>query len=270
LKHRMIQSKIHATETRLEQFRQTMADSADIEHRSHSADTFQESASRRILEMAVDSANARFAQTDRLYKEGLASRQSFDDALAAMDRATVELSKWTPDTAGLRKAQVELRARNRDIEVDSLRAEVTNLYQQLEQNQLEMARRTITSPLDGRITSFASLHAGEVLTAGLAIATLIPEPHPLIIESWIPAHDRHWVREGQLVRVRRDDLAFDAYVQSIGADVRITESMAAYRIVLTPAPFSPDLTLGSTFELHFITYKERLLWVMSHRARNRS
>jgi hypothetical protein len=54
-------------------------------------------------------------------------------------------------------------------------------------------------------------------------------------------------------------------VEFISPDARVTESIAAHRIVIAPAAFAPPLQLGATFQLHFITREDRLLWILLRR-----
>jgi multidrug resistance efflux pump len=56
------------------------------------------------------------------------------------------------------------------------------LYNDLEQTQLALDARTITSPVDGTVMRVAPAHAGEILTAGSAVAVIGPKalrPNPV-------------------------------------------------------------------------------------------
>src|SRR5262249_22306219 len=62
--------------------------------------------------------------------------------------------------------------------------EMLGLYQELEQVELDRARLTAVSPVDGLIGEMNTLHPGEILRKGAAIATIIPSERRMIVESW--------------------------------------------------------------------------------------
>jgi multidrug resistance efflux pump len=51
--------------------------------------------------------------------------------------------------------------------------ELSNLYRQLENCQLELNSRTLVSPVDGQVIWLASLRPGDILRPGTAIATIV-------------------------------------------------------------------------------------------------
>ena len=126
----------------------------------------------------------------------------------------------------------------------------------------------------GQVTSLASLHTGEILSAGTTIAAIVPRSQSLVIESWLPASERPFVKPDQRVRLQTESFppdqynALDGAVLSISPDARFNESLTgAFRVLITPARFNPELRLGMTFEVHFITRQERLLWLLFQRIR---
>ncbi len=54
------------------------------------------------------------------------------------------------------------------------RVELANLYRELEQSHLEATRRTITSPMEGKLLSVTPRQVGEILKAGTALAIIHP------------------------------------------------------------------------------------------------
>jgi multidrug resistance efflux pump len=150
--------------------------------------------------------------------------------------------------------------------------ELIGLYQQLEESELDRERLTVTSPSDGLISSTVGLHAGELLGSGATIATIIPSNHNQTLECWVPAKDRMWVREGQTVRIQREEASsdpttIDGIVTSISPDAQIKGSLAAYRVLVAPVEKSPPLMFGMTLRVRFITHQEKLLLVLFHRLR---
>ena len=80
------------------------------------------------------------------------------------------------DTRGLllKKSTLESRIHFTELRTP-LRSDLAALYQELEQTRLDLNRLTITSPADGEIKSFASLHSGEMLLRGTPIAVVVRE-----------------------------------------------------------------------------------------------
>src|SRR5206468_3434658 len=99
-------------------------------------------------------------------------------------------------------------ARLRDLTAatTAIRAELDDLYHELQQTRLEMDRLSIISPVDGQITSLTPLHTGEILLAGAAIAAIVPNAQALIIESWVPTAERPFVKPDQRVRLRAESV----------------------------------------------------------------
>jgi multidrug resistance efflux pump len=146
-------------------------------------------------------------------------------------------------------------------------------YKELDQLRLDIARLTLTSPVSGTIASAAPLHVGEYIAAGSVVAAIYPESDPLVVESWLLSSDRTFISSGQTVRLRREsslapmDGGFDGKVSFISPDVRTSETgAAAYRVVIVPS-FPDNLQLGATFDVHFVTRNERLLFLPFQRIR---
>jgi multidrug resistance efflux pump len=270
-KRRKLQSQIHFAELRLAALRELTAEALDAEHQSVSVDQLQDRAGEESSRAGLDQARARFMQTDQLFREGLVSKQAFEDARVALDRARADYSKWSANLGELKRAQSEVRLRERENEVASARTDLAMLYEQLRQHEFEFDRLTITSPTNGRITSMAPVHPGEVTTPGTSIAALIPRDRILVIESWIPSGERDWVKEGQRVRAKPDELhsdparSLDGVVLSISPDARITDTLATHRVLIRIVGSSLAVHLGQTFQVRFITREQRLLWVMFQR-----
>jgi multidrug resistance efflux pump len=274
LKQRMLESRIHFTELRLSSLQNRLENTTQLEEQSGMAQTLEQQAALRSAGAAVEQAEQRFVRTGQLLKEGLVSRQSYDDIRASLALARAEEARLTSHPVELKKAQSQARLRDLALELTPVRAELTGLYEQLEQLRQEIAELTFTSPADGQITTLAPLHAGEVISPGAAIGALVPRSHTLVIESWLPSSDRTFVSPGQRVRLQSEAFSpgeynsFDGIVLSISPDARFTESLAgAYRVLVTPAPYSSPLHLGMTFQVHFIEREERLLWILFERVR---
>jgi len=266
LRLRSLESKIHFTELRLAALEQQVTDATALDEQSQNLDSFETELRERGAQASVDHALVRFNRSAELLREGLIARQVHDEAQAALTQAQADLTGVSSKSLDLKRAQSEVRLRRLSAEATPLRAELTALYDQLEQTRLELDRLTITSPVNGQIASFATLHPNELLTPGTLIATFLPESHTPIVESWLPSTDRRFVALGQSVRLQSDAFPPDQYdiisgiVLDISPDARITENLkSAYRIRIQPDAF--DLHPGMTFQVQYITHQERLLWL---------
>jgi len=143
---------------------------------------------------------------------------------------------------------MESRAHDRDA--------LLVLYQQLDDVQVNLTRRTLTSPADGVIVSMAALHPGDFLAPGASIATIVPAEHDLIIVSHIQPADRDWIVEGQPVRISSRYESFNGLVVSTRPD---------NRVLVVPVEDSLPLRAGMTFRLHFITYQQPLISLLFER-----
>jgi hypothetical protein len=79
---------------------------------------------------------------------------------------------------------------------------------------------------------------------------------------------------GKSVRLRSESLArdeydaFDGTISSISPDARFNDALnGAYRVLITPGSFAPELKLGMTFEVNFITKQDRLLLLLFEKIR---
>ena len=95
-----------------------------------------------------------------------------------------------------------------------------------------------------------------------------------MIEAWLPTPERPYVLPGQRVRLQTEASPPGEYnalygaVLSISPGARFNESLdGAYRVLIGPAPYTPRLRLGMTFNVHFITRQERLLWLVFNKMR---
>jgi multidrug resistance efflux pump len=74
----------------------------------------------------------------------------------------------------LKKHALESQVHAAELRVTDARPHLPILYRELEQIRLDLGRLTITSPIDGQITSLVPLAPGDTLPAGTAIAVVFP------------------------------------------------------------------------------------------------
>jgi multidrug resistance efflux pump len=264
LRQRMLESQIHAATQHVRELRAGLEEATVTDDQAIALSEQQIAVSRRLSEMTLLQSARNLEQSKKLFAEGLLAKQTFQEAQNATERAKADLARWTLDESAVKRAQSQARQTERHIEIDSAQAGLVNLQQQREQLALEIHRLSIISPADGEVASVIPLHPGEVLAAGTVIATVIPRESRLVIESWIPASQRHRIEVGSVVRAQANETpdpstAFEGIVLSISPDARITGSSAAYRVRITPFLESPLFQAGMTFQIHFITGRQRLL-----------
>jgi multidrug resistance efflux pump len=269
LKERSLETRIHFTELRLDDLKRQVDDTTAIEEQSTSLDAFDRDAALRNAQAALENARLRYARTDLLLREGLIARQLYDEARLALTQAEADELRLSTKSTELKRAQAEAHLRDLAAGNLPLRAELAALYHELGQTRLALDRLTITSPVDGQITSLASLHADEIISQGTSIAAVVPRSQPPVVESWLPTAERAFVSPGQTVRLQTDAFPPDQYnavngtVLSISPDARFNESLnGAFHVLIAPAPDSPELHMGMTFQVHFITRRERALWLL--------
>jgi multidrug resistance efflux pump len=71
-----------------------------------------------------------------------------------------------------RKHILESQIHRAELHAKGSRLELARLYHDLHQIQLDLVRRTITSPSDGRIMSLVRLNRGDRLLPGIAIGVV--------------------------------------------------------------------------------------------------
>ena len=271
LKKKAIETRVHFTELRLEDLQQQLDEASAIEEQSATVDALDRSAAEVAAHAGVENARLRYTRSGLLLEEGLIARQAYDEARMALAQAEADESRLSSKSIDLKRAQGEARLSDLISAATPYRAELAGLYHELEQCRSELDRLTITSPAGGQITSLASVHVGENLSAGAAIASLVPTSQAFVIQSWLPTSDRAFVNPGQLVRLQTDEYeTFNGSVISISPDAQFNDSLSgAYRVTISPADDAPELQLGMTFQVHYITRQERLLWLLFEKIRRR-
>jgi len=73
----------------------------------------------------------------------------------------------------VRKHELESLIHAAETNASDSSSDAADLYKELEEIQLDLNRLTVTSPVDGKILSLASLYPGKTLPAGAAIAVVV-------------------------------------------------------------------------------------------------
>jgi multidrug resistance efflux pump len=274
LKQQTVESQIRFAESRLRDFERYLDQTMAVEEDVAQAEWLEYEAARQSVDATVQTDRDRFDRMRFLYQEGLVAKQVYDESRTALDQAEAEKLRLSARPPQLKRAQSKLQVQKTMAETIPLRSELASLHTELGQIHIEIERRTICSPAEGRITSLAVLHKDETISPGATVAAIVPATHALLVEASVPTFERSHIFAGQRVRLRSESVpadandAFDGVVQYISPDARFNESLnGGYRVLIRPADSSRPLRLGATFELHFLTREERLLSILFEKLR---
>jgi membrane fusion protein, hemolysin D len=90
-------------------------------------------------------------------------------------------------------------------------ADLANTTEELHLARGQMAFSSIASPVAGTVTELKVRNSGEVVSAGQAIAVIVPEGVPLVVDAQVPNRDVGFVRVGSLARIKVDAFPFQRF-----------------------------------------------------------
>ncbi len=156
-----------------------------------------------------DLARAEFERSRALLKDGVVSRQRLDQVQAELSRAQERHEKAQSDLAAALADVAEAEAERGQINVlasriDELRHEEAQIAAQRDRQGLDVADRTIKSPVTG-IVSETFVDAGEYVNPGQRLM-LVHNPDAIWVEANIKETDIRHLSPGMAV-----DVSFDAY-----------------------------------------------------------
>lgn len=153
----------------------------------------------------VSLADDQVARAEQLVDRGFMSGREFDDrqsqalqarqTLAGLERNRTTLARQIADARG------ELEAIPLRIEAERARAEAARAS--LEERTRSAQARThllITAPIDARVAALP-VRAGAMVSAGEAVAVLIPQGDRLVAELYTPSRAAGFIAPGQEVRL---------------------------------------------------------------------
>jgi HlyD family secretion protein len=182
------------------------------EERYRSAENGVASARQRVAQLDVDISNARLQLSELRSKtrdreneahvNSRASQVQYDQALA---------------TVRQERDNEEIQLRGLQLEIEQSRARIA-----VQQRQMNLA--TIRMPVSGTVADLKLHNAGELVSAGASVATVVPDGVPLIVEANLDNKDIGFVHPGTEARVKVD--AFP-YQQFGTARARVTRVLPA-------------------------------------------
>jgi membrane fusion protein len=156
----------------------------------------------------------------------LAERQN----LSQTDRVLLGLRRQVADT--------DARLRAIPLELQALAAETRTSEADLERERTETEAalsRRVVSPVDGTLAALVT-KPGQAVSAGGAVAIIIPKGSRLQAEIYIPSRAAGFIRKGQEVR-----LAYEAFrSQTFGTGRGVIDSVSLIAINPRDLPFPSD------------------------------
>jgi len=179
----------------------------------------------RAAEQTLEAAGAKRIAAEQninrlrlLQPKGLASTRQVEvaqaderSAQAEQERSEATLSAARSESKSFetdrRKIQVEKTASINDAKASraSAQADVANAVASLQQIQVRLARQStqsVRAPRDGTIFRLLAQPYGEVLKAGEAVATFVPDTQSRAVELLINGNDMPLVSKGRKVRLQ--------------------------------------------------------------------
>lgn len=133
-------------------------------------------------------------------------------------------------SAGLLRVQTEYQ-KALQVERAQVLAELSKVKADLSKAEHRIALSELRSPVAGVVNSLAVKTPGQVVQAGAALLTVVPENESLIAEVWVRNEDAGLVSPGMPVKVKLVAFPFQKYgwiegeVRWIGADSETPEFM---------------------------------------------
>lgn len=179
-------------------------------------------------------ASRRAQHVERLVADGhlaaVRSEEARSEALVQRQRAAVArraLARLASEEATLAH-RLTSRAVQRDADVARYEQEIAALTGRL--NALRMASRLTVAPRAGKVAALR-VSAGQTVSAGEPVLTLLDESARLIAELTVPANSVGQVRPGQRVRLRYDAFPY----QRFGSYEGIVREVSASAIARLPS-----------------------------------
>jgi HlyD family secretion protein len=227
------------------------------EERYRTAETSFSAARQRVDQTDVDISNTRLRLSELQTK-----MQTLDNE----SRASSRLARVQYDQA---LVNVRQERENGVVQVRNLQSEIDHSREQigLREQRLEMAM--IKMPVEGTLADLKLRGAGEIVSAGAAIATVVPNGVPLMVEANIPDKDVGFVRPGTEARVKVDAFPFQQFgtaratvarvLPALGGNAGFVVQLKLLDPKLTPPGAEYYLFPGLSVQVDLMTREQRLL-----------
>ncbi|HYH80131.1 MAG TPA: HlyD family efflux transporter periplasmic adaptor subunit [Longimicrobium sp.] len=214
----------------------------------------------REAESARRLAEAQRGRAEALHAAGSISTAELGNARAAAEQAASAAdalrSAGAAGEARGRQAAAESEARANALRgsLAALEAEAARAAAAARRWELEIERKTIRAPVDGRLARVEAVRPGQVLPAGARVAEVVPAGAMRIVAE-LPAEAVGRVRAGQTARLRLDAFPPTRYgtvlarVARVGAEPRAGRVRVECEVVRVPAGIPLQHGLAGTLEI---------------------
>jgi multidrug efflux pump subunit AcrA (membrane-fusion protein) len=239
------------------------------EEKYRSAEAGAAEARRRVEQLEIDISNQKIKLAE------LEARVGFEPALreGALRQAQ---NTFRQSLALLRQDGENLRNQARELEA-GLRT--TDMRLKMAENQMSLT--SVMMPVAGLVAEMKVSAAGELLTAGQMVATIVPDGVPLVVEAAVPNSDIGFVRVGVEARVKVDAYPFQQFgtlpaqvrtvLPGLGRENNFTVRLDLLQSKIVSKDGELPLFPGLAVEAELLTARQRLInLVLASASRSRS
>lgn len=227
------------------------------EEKNRSAEASAAEARRRVEQLEIDISNQKIKLAEleaRVASEPAVREGAFRQAQNAFRQSL----------ALLRQDGENLRNQAREIE-SGLRA--TEMRLKMAENQISLT--SVTMPVAGLVAEMKVSTAGELLTPGQMVATIVPDGVPLVVEAAVPNSDVGFVRAGVDGRIKVDAYPFQQFgtlparvrtvLPGFGRDNNFTVRLDLLQSTIARRDGDLPLFPGLAVEVELFTARQRLI-----------
>jgi HlyD family secretion protein len=234
----------------------------DAEERFRAGETELNTARQRVGQLQVDLGTARLDLADL----GTTLRTLENDSRL---EASTARARYDQALAG-----VQHEYDTTVVKVRELESKVGQASRQVSIGEGKVGLAAVTMPVSGTIAELKVHNAGEIITAGSQVATIVPSGVPLIVETSATNKDVGFVRPGVTARVKVDAFPFQEFGTARARVAKVlpavgTNSSFVVQLELLDQALMVDgvehrLFPGLTVQADLVTGRQRLLDLLLH------
>ncbi len=192
---------------------------------------------QRTLTLAERSETAHANLKDQGFVSELAYQDKLKERIEREQDARTLVANARGNAAAVAQAQSALASVTSEFR-KQLAQERSQVLTQLQRTEADLGKaehRTalteVRAPVDGIVNSLAVRSAGQVVAAGAALMTIVPDGDALVVEAWVRNEDIGFVSPGMPAKVKLAAYPFQKYgwltgeVSVVGADSEVPDSM---------------------------------------------
>jgi multidrug efflux pump subunit AcrA (membrane-fusion protein) len=227
------------------------------EEKYRSAEASAAESRRRVEQLEIDISNQKIklAELEGRVESEPASREG------ALRQAQ---NTFRQALAILRENGENLRNQARELEAN---LRTTEMRLKLAENQMSLT--SVLMPVGGLVAEMKVSAAGELLTAGQMVATIVPDGVPLVVEAAVPNSDVGFVRAGVDGRIKVDAYPFQQFgtlpgrvrtvLPGLGRDNNFTVRLDLLQSKIASGDGDLPLFPGLAVQIELLTVRRRLI-----------